>query len=119
MNPINKKIKEFFRKNKIKFKEVSNLLNISQSNLTERLNSTRSITLDEFFTLYEHYGDEFAMIVMKHYGSRMLFLEKIKRLIRITNELKTTYEDVRTKNEEVFSVLKHIEEGIEEFSDMK
>ena len=101
--------------NKVKMKDVSEHLNISQSNLTERLNSKRSITLDEFFILYQVYGDAFAITVMQHYGSRMLFLEKIKRLIEITNELKSTYEDVRNKNEEVFATLYDIKKGIEEF----
>jgi transcriptional regulator with XRE-family HTH domain len=116
MNKINTIIREYFRNNKIKLKDVAQLLNTSQSNLSERLNSKRSITLDEFFTLYGYYGDNFAITVMEHYGSRMLFLEQIKELITITNQLKPIYNEVREKNEKVFQLLGGIEKGIDAFS---
>lgn len=112
MNEVNTIIKAYFRKHKIKLKDVALLLSTSQSNLSERLNSKRSITLDEFFILYEHYGDSFAITVMQHYGSRMLFLERIKDLIVITDQLKILYNDVRDKNEQVFGILNDIDKGI-------
>lgn len=116
MNEINTIIREYFKKNKIKLKEVARLLNTSQSNLSERLNSKRSITLDEFFILYTQFGDNFAITVMEHYGSRMLFLERIKDLIAIADQLKTIYNEVREKNEQVFGILDDIEKGINVFS---
>ena len=116
MGTINTTIKAYFKNNKIKFKDISDQLNMSQSNLSERLNSNRSITLDEFFILYKNYGDGFAMAVMQHYNSRMLFLERIKQLIKITDDLKGIHEQVKNKNEEVVEILEEIDFGINTFS---
>ena len=113
---INNVIKEYFRINKIKLKEVATHLNTSPSNLTERLNSSRAFTLDEFFTLYNAYGDGFAMAVMAHYNSRMLFLESIQELIGYYKELRELYSRVRGINDNVFGILNEIEKGILSFS---
>ena len=115
---INSVIKNYFKKNKIRLREVADQLGMSPSNLTERLNSTRAITLDEFFHLYEIYGDGFAITIMSHYKSRMLFLERIKELIAYNHELQDMYAKVRDMNKEVFRILNDIESGIESFSDM-
>ena len=93
-------------------------MGMSPSNLTERLNSTRAITLDEFFNLYEIYGDGFAITIMSHYRSRMLFLERIKELIAYNHELQDMYSKVRNMNKEVFRILSDIESGIQAFSDI-
>lgn len=114
---INSVIKDYFKKNKIRLREVADHLGMSPSNLTERLNSTRAITLDEFFYLYGIYGDGFAITIMGHYKSRMLFLERIKELIAYNHELKDLYAKVKDKNKEVFKILNDIESGIHSFSD--
>ena len=115
---INIVIKDYFKKNKIRLREVADHLGMSPSNLTERLNSTRAITLDEFFNLYEIYGDGFAITIMSHYRSRMLFLERIKELIAYNHELQDMYSKVRNMNKEVFRILSDIESGIQAFSDI-
>ncbi len=115
---INIVIKDYFKKNKIRLREVADHLGMSPSNLTERLNSTRAITLDEFFNLYEIYGDGFAITIMSHYRSRMLFLERIKELIAYNHELQDMYSKVRNMNKEVFRILSDIESGIQSFSDI-
>ena len=56
------------------------------------------------------------MTVMQHYGSRMLFLERIKELIAVTDQLKNIYNEVAEKNEQVFGILSEIEKGIDVFS---
>jgi len=109
---VNITIKKFFKENKIKLGEVANLLGISQSNLTERLNSPRAITIDEFMILYSHYGDNFGITVITHYRAKMLYLEKIKTLIDHMGELKGMYAMVRAKSEDIFSLLGEIEEGM-------
>lgn len=114
---INMVIKDYFKKNKIKLREVAEHLDMSQSNLTERLGSSRAVTLDEFFNLYEIYGDGFAIAVMHHYKSRMLFLERIKELIAYNHDLQDLYARVRDKNKTVLKILDDIESGIKSFSD--
>ena len=56
------------------------------------------------------------MTVMQHYGSRMLYLERIKDLIAITGQLKGIYQEVRDKNDQVFEILDDIGKGIDTFS---
>ena len=111
MANINSIIKGYFRKNKIKLKDVANHLNISQSNLSERLSSNRSITLDQFFILFNIYGDSFAIEVMQHYQLRLPFFKKIGHLLQINYELKTIYNEIMIKNEEFFHILEEI--GVE------
>ena len=53
---------------------------------------------------------------MQHYGSRMLFLERIKELIKVTDQLKGIYREVQQKNNQVFEILDDIEQGIDAFS---
>lgn len=115
---INGVIKDYFKKNQIRLREVADHLGMSPSNLTERLNSTRAITLDEFFYLYGIYGDGFAITIMSHYKSRMLFLERIKELIAYNHELQDLHGKVRDMNKEVFKILNDIESGIQSFSDI-
>lgn len=115
---INGVIKDYFKKNQIRLREVADHLRMSPSNLTERLNSTRAITLDEFFYLYGIYGDGFAITIMSHYKSRMLFLERIKELIAYNHELQDLHGKVRDMNKEVFKILNDIESGIQSFSDI-
>lgn len=115
---INIVIKDYFRKNKIKLREVAEHLDMSQSNLTERLSSSRSITLDEGFNLYKIYGDSFALAVMKYYNFSVLFLEKIKELIAYYDELQGLYSKVRSKNENVLEILNDIESDILSLSDI-
>jgi len=102
---VNLVIKRYFKENKIKLGEVAELLKISQSNLTERLNSKRAITIDEFMILYSHYGDNFGLSVMAHYRAKMLYLEKIGILIDHMSELKLLYSQVRKKSDDIFSNL--------------
>ncbi len=109
---VNILIREYFKENKIKLMEVANLLGISQSNLTERLNSSRAITIDEFMLLYSTYGDDFGINIMKHYGAKMLYLEKIKMLLRHMDELQDLYVEVRDKSEEIFGIISQIERGM-------
>jgi hypothetical protein len=113
---VNLVIKRYFKENKTKLGEVANLLHISQSNLTERLNSTRAITIDEFMILYSHYGDNFGLAVMSHYGAQMLYLEKIRNLIGHMGVLKTLYAKVREKSDEIFALLGEIEMGMNKLS---
>ena len=105
-------IKKYFKENKIKLGDVANLLGISQSNLTERLNSSRAITIDEFMILYSYFGDNFGIAVMAHYGAKMLYLEKIKDLISHMSELKELYVKVRKKSDYIFEILGEIEIGM-------
>ena len=116
---VNLVIKKYFKENKIKFGEVASLLGISQSNLTERLNSTRAITIDEFMILYGYYGDNFGINVMGHYGAKMLYLEKIKFLIHHMSELKELYADVREKSDVIFNILGEIEKGMKKIDAME
>ena len=109
---INLVIKRYFKENKIKLGEVAELLDISQSNLTERLNSTRAITIDEFMILYSHYGDNFGLTIMAHYRAKMLYLEKIRTLIGHMSELKMLYGQVRNKSDDIFALLDEIEFGM-------
>lgn len=109
---VNLEIKRYFKENKIKLGEVANLLEISQSNLTERLNSTRAITMDEFMILYCYYGDNFGLTVMAHYGAKMLYLEKIRNLIQHMSELKILYGKVRERSDDIFALLGEIELGM-------
>ena len=111
---VNLIIKKYFKENKIKLGDVANLLGISQSNLTERLNSTRAIPIDEFMILYGHYGDLFGITVMAHYGAKMLYLEKIRALILHMDELKVLYATVREKSDIIFNILDEIERGMNE-----
>jgi transcriptional regulator with XRE-family HTH domain len=115
---INIVIKDYFKKNKIKLQKVAEHLDMSQSNLTERLSSSRSITLEESFNLYKIYGDSFALAVMKHYNSRMLCLEKIEELIAYYNELQELFSKVESKNEKVLEILNDIESEVLSFSDI-
>jgi len=116
---INLVIKRYFKENKIKLGEVADLLEISQSNLTERLNSTRAITMDEFIILYSHYGDNFGLTVMSHYGAKMLYLEKIRNLIQHMSELKNLYVKVRERSDDIFALLGEIEMGMDMIYDDK
>jgi plasmid maintenance system antidote protein VapI len=111
---VNLVIKKYFKENKIKLGEVAELLDISQSNLTERLNSTRAITIDEFMILYGQYGDNFGLSIMSHYGAKMLYLEKIRILISHMSELKNLYGMVRATSEDIFDLLDEIESGMNE-----
>ena len=113
---VNLVIKKYFKENKIKLGEVANLLGISQSNLTERLNSTRAITIDEFMILYSHYGDNFGINVMGHYGAKMLYLEKIKFLIHQMAELKDLYAMVRERSDVIFNILEEVEKGMKKIN---
>ena len=109
---VNLIIKKYFKENKIKLGEVAGLLSISQSNLTERLNSTRAITIDEFMILYCNYGDDFGISIMLYYGTKMFYLEKLRMLLKHMNELKGLYEDVRQKSDNIFDILGEIEKGM-------
>ena len=53
---------------------------------------------------------------MRHDGSRMLFLERIKELIKVTDQLKGIYREVQQKNDQIFEILDDIEQGIDAFS---
>lgn len=116
MENINLVIRAYFKKNKIKLKDISAHLNISQSNLSERLNSKRSITLDQFFTLYKIYGDSFAIAVTQHYKSKIVFLEKIMHLTQISDELKAMHIAIHNKNNEVCDILEEMDQEISAFS---
>lgn len=112
MENINSIIKEYFKNNKVKFKDVSVLLNMSQSNFSERLNSKRSFTLDECSILYDHYGDEFAIKLIEHYNPGTLVLVKVNQLIKIVDELKGIEKEEGTKNDRVFDVIEQIDHMI-------
>ena len=92
--------------------DVAELLGISQSNLTERLHSSRAITLDEFMLLYATYGDNFGVNVMRNYGAKMLYMEKIRQLLQLMDELQDLYVEVRDKSEEIFEITGQIEKGM-------
>ena len=115
---VNLVIKQYFKENKITLREVAEHLGMSQSNLTERLSSSRSITLDESFKLYKLYGDSAAIAVMRHYNSSMVCLEKIKELIAHYDELQDLFSKVRIKNEKVFEILNDIDSEIQSFNDI-
>ena len=106
MGSINTIIKEYFKNNKIKFKDISDQLNMSQSNLSERLSSNRSITLDEFFTLYDYHGDEFAIKIIQHYKAEPFVLVKVKQLIKIKDALK------QLENDQVHKIIDEIDRMI-------
>ena len=50
---INSVVRDHLKTNKIKFGEVAKALGMSQSNFSERLRSSRSLSLDEFMVLYK------------------------------------------------------------------
>jgi hypothetical protein len=109
---VNGVIRNFFKNNNIKFGSVAELLGISKSNLTERFNSPRSFTLDEFMLMYARYGDNFGLAVMNHYGAQMLYLGKIRKLIGLMSDLELLFKLVKDKNKDVFEIIGQIEEGI-------
>ena len=114
-NKYNVVLKEFFRQNKIPLKEVACVLGISQSNLTERLQSSRPINSDEWSLLYKRYGGSFAYEFFRYYEVSPLFLDDLKEIVEIHDELNVLYRQVQERNDRLKDLFIMIEKTIEKF----
>lgn len=105
---INIVVRDYLKKNKIKFGEVAEALGMSQSNFSERLRSTRSLSLDEFMVLYKMCGSSFAGEMMAYYKMPLMFQNELKEITEILMWLKPVYKQVLEKNNRVFEIIEQI-----------
>ena len=114
MNNINQTIKDYFKKRGIPLRSVAKILEISQSNLTNRLNSERSITTDELFKLINNYGDHLGFVVMKHYGQKVPFESKYIKLIEMLEHWSNYCQDLKELTDKISQQISLMKEMGEE-----
>lgn len=112
-------LRDFFRQYKIPLKELASVLGVSQSNLTERLQSSRPINADEWSLLYKRYGGSFSDEFFRYYEVSPLFLDDLKEIVDIHDELNVLFRQVQEKNKRLKDLFNKIQETIEKFGDIQ
>ena len=119
MHPFNQELKNYFRDNGIRLKEVSNLLNIKQSTLSERLKSDRCLSVESFLILAKAYGYEIIELASEYFGFTPMYKHEIDEINELWEKVHDSIDNIKRYHSDITKYIKRIDELYEKYHELK
>ena len=119
MHPFNQELRNYFRDNDIRLKEVANILNINQSTLSERLKSDTCLNVESFLILAKAYGYDIIELASDYFGFTPMYKEEIDEINKLWEKVHDSMNNIKKHHSDATKYIERIDEIYEKYNTLK